>query len=171
MTNQSPNEFLYLQQLLSEGDTFKIRQLIIEPESTEYGACQFFLNNFKILFRTAKITPTKTGQFVTLWKRIEKGPIQPFDSSDSIDFFMISVRKENQFGFFIFPKAVLISKEIITGKKEGKRAIRVYPPWDITMSKQAQKTQKWQLDYFLEIKDEKLFNIELANQLFNNKLN
>jgi hypothetical protein len=84
---------------------------------------------------------------------------------------MISVRKENQFGFFIFPKAVLISKEIITGKKEGKRAIRVYPPWDITMSKQAQKTQKWQLNYFLEIKDDELFNIELANQLFNNKLN
>ncbi|MFQ6421766.1 MULTISPECIES: MepB family protein [unclassified Bacillus (in: firmicutes)] len=33
----------------------------------------------------------------------------------------------------------------------GKRAIRVYPPWDKTTSRQAQKTQAWQLEYFLEI--------------------
>ena len=32
----------------------------------------------------------------------------------------------------------------------GKRAIRVYPPWDTTISQQARKTQKWQLEYFLE---------------------
>ena len=33
----------------------------------------------------------------------------------------------------------------------GKRAIRVYPPWDNELNKQAQKTQAWQLNYFLEI--------------------
>ena len=66
---------------------------------------------------------------------------------------------------FVFPKSVLIAKEIVSDKKEGKRAIRIYSPWDITMSKQAQKTQKWQLDYFLEIQENNSLNIELANQL------
>ncbi len=146
-----PKEFICLEKLISEFDTLKISQTIVESESSEYGACTFTLNNSNILFRTAKITPTKIGQFVTLWKRVAQGPIQPFESSDSIDFFIISVRKEEHFGLFIFPKSVLIRKEIVSDKKEGKRAIRVYPPWDITNSKQAQKTQKWQLDYFLEI--------------------
>lgn len=30
-------------------------------------------------------------------------------------------------------------------------AMRVYPPWDKAINRQAQKTQKWQIDYFLEI--------------------
>nr|WP_315199120.1 MepB family protein [uncultured Flavobacterium sp.] len=146
-----PEDLILIQEILFDNSSFKITQPILEIESTEYGACRFVLNNSNILFRTAKITPTKTGQFVTLWKRINQGAIQPFDNTDSIDLFIISVRKDNHFGLFIFPKAVLISKEIVSDKKEGKRAIRVYPPWDITTSKQAQKTQKWQLDYFLEI--------------------
>jgi hypothetical protein len=146
-----PEEFLYIKSVLSELDNFEISQTIIEPESDKYGACRFLLNNSNILFRTAKITPTKTGQFVTLWKRINQGAIQPFDTTDAIDLFIISVRKDNHFGLFIFPKSVLITKEIVSDKKEGKRAIRVYPPWDSTPSKQAQKTQKWQLDYFLDI--------------------
>lgn len=29
--------------------------------------------------------------------------------------------------------------------------MRIYPPWDITDSRQANKTQAWQLMYFFEI--------------------
>lgn len=160
-----PKEFLYLKKLLSEIDNIEISQATVELESSEYGACRFVLNNSKILFRTAKITPTKTGQFVTLWKRINQGPIQPFDNTDRIDLFIISVRKDNHFGLFIFPKEVLISKEIVSNKKEGKRAIRVYPPWDITTSRQAQKTQKWQLEYFLEISASQSMSLNRAKSL------
>lgn len=152
-----PEEFLFVKKILSEIGNMKIGQVAAESESSEYGACTFELNNLNIRFRTAKITPTKTGQFVTLWKRIGKGPIQPFDSTDPIDFFLVSVRKDTRFGLFVFPKTILVAKEIVSDKKEGKRAIRVYPPWDTTASKQAQKTQKWQLGYFLEIQnDEKM---------------
>ena len=112
----------------------------------------FELNGFSIRFRVAKITPTKIGQFVTLWKRLENGPIQPFDSSDPVDFFIISTRQDDRFGQFVFPKAVLCKQDVLSIKGEGgKRALRVYPPWDITISRQAQKTQKWQMEYFLEI--------------------
>ena len=146
-----PKDLILIQEILFDICNFEISQPVLEAESSEYGACTFVLNNLNILFRTAKITPTKTGQFVTLWKRTKQGPIQPFDSTDPIDLFIISTRKDDHFGLFIFPKLILTTKEIVSDKKEGKRAIRVYPPWDITTSKQAQKTQKWQLDYFIKI--------------------
>ncbi|WP_261808054.1 MepB family protein [Paenibacillus sp. N3.4] len=110
------------------------------------------MNALSIRFRVARITPTKLGQFVTLWERIGNGPIQPYDVSDPVDFFVISARKGSAFGQFVFPKAVLCDQDIVSNKgKGGKRAIRVYPPWDNPTSRQAQKTQKWQLEYFLEI--------------------
>ena len=131
---------------------FKCSQPVIEPESTDYCACSFELNIFSVRFRVAKITPTKIGQFVTLWKRIKKEPIQPYDSTDPVDFFIINTRKDDRFGQFIFPKSILCQHDVFSvNGNGGKRAIRVYPPWDIAVNKQAQKTQKWQLEYFLEI--------------------
>ncbi|PVX46659.1 hypothetical protein C8C85_2525 [Flavobacterium sp. 103] len=161
-----PKDLILIQKILFDNCNFEINQPILEAESREYGACTFTLNNLNIRFRTSKITPTKTGQFVTLWKRINQGPIQPFDSTDPIDLFIVSTRKDNHLGIFIFPKSILINKEIVTDKKEGKRAIRVYPPWDITTSKQAQKTQKWQLDYFLEIQKDQTIDLKRAKLLF-----
>jgi hypothetical protein len=162
-----PNELIFIKEILFDGYNFKMTQPTLEVESKDYGACRFKLNNLEILFRTSKITPTKTGQFVTLWKRIEKGPIQPFDNTDCIDLFIISTRNKTLFGQFIFPMSILIEKGIISHQgKEGKRAIRVYPPWDVTTSKQAQKTQKWQLDYFLEVKQDQTIDLNRAKLLF-----
>lgn len=135
---------------------FKHSQLLKEIESEEYGAYTFQLNGLFIRFRVAKTTPTKVGQFVTFWKRIENGPIQPYDIDDQVDFFVISTRKNNQFGQFVFPKAVLCEQDILSMNGEGgKRAIRVYPPWEKSLNKQAQKTQRWQADYFLDIPHDK----------------
>jgi hypothetical protein len=53
-----------------------------------------------------------------------------------------------------------------TSKKEGKRAIRVYPPWDQANNVQAKKTQKWQLDYFLEIPSDKPINVDRVKLLY-----
>ncbi|MEO6523190.1 MAG: MepB family protein [Mucilaginibacter sp.] len=140
--------------------------LLMETESVEYGACIFKLNGLSVKFRVAKITPTKTGQFVTIWKREQGGPIKPFDESDEIDLIIISTRKENYFGQFIFPKAVLLRHGIISNKHVGgKRGIRVYPPWDVTTSAQAKKTQQWQLKYFLEIPFDKPLNEGIVRKL------
>lgn len=123
-----------------------------ESESKEYDACQFKLNGLNIICRSAKITSKKAGQFVTFWKRNGNGPIEPFHEEDPIDFFIVNVQAEDKFGQFVFPKSVLIEKGVITtSRKEGKKAIRVYPIWDVAKSKQAERTQKWQLDYFYEI--------------------
>jgi hypothetical protein len=121
-------------------------------ESKEYGACHFQLNKRSIICRNAKITPTKTGQFVTFWKRDKNGIIAPYNETDKLDFYVVNVQTESQLGQFVFPKTILIKHGIIsTSQKEGKRAFRVYPSWDITNNKQAQKTQAWQLHYFYEI--------------------
>jgi len=132
-----------------------------ESESQEYSAYRFQINNKNICYREAKITPTKTGQFVTLWKRNQSGIIEPFDDSDDIDFVIVNVRKDQNWGYFIFPKKTLLEKSIFsTPTKEGIRATRVYPPWDETASKQAQKTQKWQLEYFFNFSDQSKIDLE-----------
>ncbi|EMY77103.1 MepB protein [Leptospira weilii serovar Ranarum str. ICFT] len=129
----------------------QIKNLILEKESSDYGACNFELKSRKITFRVAKITPTKIGQFVTLWKRDADGtPIRPFDIQDAVDYFIILVYDQNRSGQFIFSKEALLQKGILTGDKEGKRGFRVYPPWNIPPNSQAEKTQSWQSEYFLE---------------------
>lgn len=124
----------------------------MEKESQEYFAHIFELNKQKVKFRMAKITPTKTGQFVTLWKRNENGITEPHNSNDEFEFYLIATRQAERFGVFIFDKTVLCENRILTSnKEEGKRGIRVYPNWCITENKQAIKTQIWQTKYFVEI--------------------
>lgn len=130
-----------------------------ETESQEYDACRFQLSGLNIISRSAKVTPKKVGQFVTFWKRSENGPIEPLHETDRFVFYIVNVRFGNHFGQFVFPKSILIKKGIIsTDKKEGKRAFRVYPSWDIAKNKQAERTQKWQFNYFYEINNSTDFN-------------
>ena len=139
---------------------FELADLIIHPESTEYEACSFKLHGKSIEYRTSKITPTKTGQFVTIWKRNKDGITEPFDFSDNFDFFIITSKSENKLGQFIFPKNLLVEKGIISQKsKGGKRGIRVYPPWDKVTNKQAEKTQSWQVKYFVSTDDDKSLHL------------
>lgn len=148
--------------------SFVISNLEIEPEGKEYSASRFELNGKKILCRTAKVTPKKVGQFVSCWKRNKEGITEPFSDTDMIDFYVIHVKSGNNLGQFVFPSSELISKGILsTEEKDGKRGFRVYPKWDKPVSKQAEKAQKWQLDYFLEINDSTDFK-KVAN-LYKNK--
>ena len=145
----------------------ELKNIVAALESQEYSAHDFQVEEKKVQFRVAKITPTKTGQFVTIWKRNEQGITAPFDVSDDFDFFIIATQKENNFGVFIFPKTVLHQNSILSDeKKDGKRGIRVYPPWDLTTNKQAQKTQLWQCDYFVALVEIKQIDVEKIKILF-----
>ena len=130
----------------------ELENITMEKESQEYFAHIFELNKQKVKFRMAKITPTKTGQFVAIWKRNENGMTEPHNSNDEFEFYLIATRQAERFGVFIFDKTVLCENRILTSNKgEGKRGIRVYPNWCITENKQAIKTQSWQTKYFVEI--------------------
>ncbi|CAM3313380.1 MepB family protein [Aequorivita lipolytica] len=144
----------------------KISDFQTEPESKEYSACQFKVNGQIVICRTAKITPKKVGQFVTFWKRSKVGITQPYSEKDNFHFYVINVERENRMGQFVFAKSILIAKGIVTTeKKDGKRGFRVYPCWDSPTSKQAEKTQRWQLDYFYEIGE--IINFEKVKKLYN----
>ena len=170
MINSKP---LHSELELIDKSVFKICGLELtniktEAESQEYFAHNFLLNRQNIKFRKAKITPTKIGQFVTIWKRNSKGITEPFDISDKFEFYIIATRQNEKIGLFIFPKAVLYENKILSDKTwGGKRGIRVYPIWDVTTNKQAQKTQLWQTKYFLDISPDKEIDLEKARNLLN----
>ncbi len=144
---------------------FTLTDFVVEKESKEYEGCNFKLNDLKIYFRKAKITPKKEGQFVTFYKRIQSGVIAPFDDEDDFQFLIVNVEFENQRGYFIFPKLLLAQKNILTTSiKDGKRAFRIYSPWDEPKNKQALTSQQWQLDCFTAASD--LQNYLLERNLF-----
>lgn len=148
--------------------SLEISDFKTESESKEYNACQYKLNGMTVLCRNAKITPKKVGQFVTCWKRNKSGITEPYSENDQIDFYVIITRTEKEFGQFVFPKSVLIKKGILsTENKEGKRGFRIYPKWDTATNKQAERTQKWQLDYFYEINSST--DLQRVYKLYNDK--
>ncbi|MDH6542461.1 MepB family protein [Streptomyces sp. SPB4] len=123
-----------------------------EAESAAYDACAFTLEGLAVRFRSARTTPTKAGQFVTVWKRSPGGPIAPFDVSDPVDLFVVSSRDGDGFGQFVLPVDALRRRGVVSvDGAGGKRAFRVYPPWVTTTSRQAERTQAWQLEYFLSL--------------------
>jgi hypothetical protein len=144
---------------------------VADEESAEYAAGSFMLNDSKVLYREAKITPAKAGLFVTLWKRIPGGPIAPFDITDSFDFVVISVQNRDQSGQFIFHKDLLALKGIVSShQKEGKRGFRLYPPWGETLNKQAQQTQRWQEMYYVDINQQDQADVQRLHALFGHEI-
>ncbi|MFA6915012.1 MAG: MepB family protein [Parachlamydiales bacterium] len=160
-------DLLEAQKAVYEPLGLHIKHYRCEFESQEYGAAEFEIDSKQIKYRKAKITPIKVGQFVTLWKREGTGPIMPFDLSDPVDLFIITVRTEQHFGQFIFPKTVLVEKGILsTNGVGGKRAMRVYPSWDFADNNKARKTQAWQLGYFFDFNNLNEMNLEAIKARF-----
>lgn len=70
----------------------------------------------------------------------------------------------------LYPKSVLVQQGILSKAGQGgKRALRVYPPWDPTSRRQTQNTQHWQLGYFLEIPHNKPLDRVRAQRLYQQK--
>ena len=63
----------------------KIKNLIVLNNNKEYSACEFTINNKKILFRKCKQTPKKIGHFVSIWIHNNDGKNIPYDIKDKYD--------------------------------------------------------------------------------------
>jgi len=167
--NELNSDLKMVKELIYDKCGFGLINLKVNSESVEYGACSFDLDENKMIHRVSKITPTKVGQFVTIWKRNKNSVTEPFDISDDFDFIAITSKSGDNIGQFIFPKLVLVDKGIITQNgKGGKRGIRVYPPWDTVTSKQAEKTQSWQTNYFVTIKNDNTTDFDLIRNILDN---
>lgn len=158
-------------QILQKANWLQISELNRDAECEEYEGYNFRLENKNVKYRKAKITPKKTGQFVTVWKRNAAGQTEPFHVDDDFDFYFIAVEKEKRFGVFVFPKRVLGERHILSdGQKEGKRGFRLYAEWDKPENKQAEKTKNWQCKYFIELGDDELENKERFERVFDSNL-
>jgi hypothetical protein len=126
---------------------------IPEDESLEYAAFRLTLDHQPTLFRLAKVTPKKQGQFVTLWKRSHRSePIAPIDTQDGILLVIILVEAPGHQGVFLFDRPILQAKNIFSiNGKGGKRAFRLYPPWTDPRASDAIQTQRWQLPFYRPI--------------------
>lgn len=139
--------------LIKKHNTADFSEYKDHVEANEYSGCEYFLNKQKYIQRTAKTTPKKVGQFVTLWKRNQHGITAPFSYEDDFDFVVILCFFEEKVGRFKFPKETLLKKNILStlsDQNSGKRGFRVYPSWDIPINRQAISTQNWQIEFFSE---------------------
>ncbi|MEU7164550.1 MepB family protein [Streptomyces morookaense] len=146
------DDLLSAKALVYEPGGFACSTPVPEPESAEYAACAFTVDGRSVRFRVARTTPTKAGQFVTVWQRSAEGPIRPFGAADGVDLFVISSRDDDGFGQFVFPRDVLVRRGIVSHDGSGgKRGFRVYPPWVTTTGRQARSTRAWQVDHFFHL--------------------
>lgn len=121
-------------------------------ENVDYGAYAFTVGGRAVISRVAKLTPRKIGLFVAVWDRSDDGSTRPLRAEDGMDFLVVSTREGANFGQFVFSLEGLVAHGIVSTSGEGgKRGFRVYPPWSLMSNAQAQRTQKWQSQYFVPI--------------------
>lgn len=166
-----PDDLKTLQDFLLQRLDVRCSSYTKDAECEEYTGYTCTIASWLVLYRKAKITPKKIGQFVTVWKRNEAGITAPFALEDSIDFYFILTEDQDQLGCFIFPTSALVKQGILTTpQKVGKRGFRVYPSWDTPTNKQAIKTQQQQLPYFLSLKDWNERTLALAQSILGLKM-
>ena len=154
------NIFEFLSIALNLDNVSMPKDIAYDSEAAEYGGCQFRLNDHSIIFRVAKITPKKMGQFVTLWTRGIDGIIKPLTLNTCSDLVIIKTQHEKNFGAFIFPKAELLRQDILAAdNQKGKLAFRLYPAWDTELNNNAIKTQLWQKEFFVTGKKDAKQNV------------
>lgn len=143
----------YVSKVIYEPNRIPVKSIKEEKQNAKYGAGIFQLSSRTVRFRVANITPNKVGQFVVCWEKDRNNKNQPYSYDEAPDLFVITTFKnDSEFGQFIFPKEVLLKQNILrSSSTKGKMGIRVYPSWDSPTNKQAIKTQKKQLPYFLDM--------------------
>ena len=145
----------YLEKIIYKPNHISIKDVKEEKQNQSYGGGTFSIYSKTIRFRVSKKTPKKIGQFVALWEKDENNKNRPFKYLNSTDLLIITTFKNDKdFGQFIFPKEILKTQNILkSDTTKGKMAIRVYPSWDNPISKKAIETQKWQLEYFIDMSE------------------
>ncbi|TFB98681.1 hypothetical protein E3O42_15045 [Cryobacterium adonitolivorans] len=130
-----------------------VEPAIAETDNGEYGAAVTRIGSQRLRFRVGKLTPTKVGLFVAVWRRSTTGATEPFPADD-VDLLVIITTEGQNAGQFVFPRSALQRHGIgsVAGVG-GKRGLRVYPPWSPTDNAQAIRTQKWQGEYFVDTRD------------------
>lgn len=142
-----------LNELVFKMNNLKLHRVLKEVYNEAYQAHTLYLDDKSIRYRKSKITPTKSGQFVSFWTKDENGKNRAYTDEESKDFLLIDCMSHNSHeGFFLFPKDALLKHDILkTMTEKGKMGMRVYPSWESVDNKTAFKTQCWQTEYFVDL--------------------
>lgn len=137
---------------LSQLPQSALQMVTPETQSSDYEAGLVLLESGLWRLRTARITPTKPGAFVALWRRLDDGNTAPFGADDPAVGLHVFVEEQNHFGVFQFAAEQLASLGISqTGQSPGKRGFRVYPSWSTDLNRQASRSQKAQSPAFRDL--------------------
>lgn len=120
-----------------------------EEQQSDYEAGVAELDGQLWRIRTARITPTKSGGFVAIWRRDETGTTTPFEPEAELQGLMVFISEDNRFGVFRFTMQHLERLGVLaSASAPGKRGFRVYPSWTSGLKGQAKKSQDAQLTAF-----------------------
>lgn len=123
-----------------------------EEQHSDYEAAVAILGAEAWRVRTARITPTKPGAFVAVWRRARDGSTQPFDVDGPTTGLIVLVEEEPRFGCFRFTTAHLDALGVVrSARRPGKRGFRVYPAWCSGLNTQAARTQRAQAPAFTDL--------------------
>ncbi|WP_404497710.1 MepB family protein [Arthrobacter sp. GAS37] len=124
----------------------------VEEQNNDYESGVARIGKEQWRIRTARITSTKPGAFVAVWKRGEGGSTRPFTAAESMSGLLVFVEEQGRFGVFQFTKAHLISLGYVSSDLHpGKRGFRVHPAWCTDLNPQASRTQSSQGVAFVEL--------------------
>ena len=123
-----------------------------EEQNSDYESGIVRIGTEQWRIRTARITPTKPGAFVAVWKRSENGMTRPFTADESMSGLLVFVAEKARFGVFKFTTADLVTLGYVSSDRyPGKRGFRVYPAWCTDLNSQASRTQRAQAAAFSEL--------------------
>ncbi|MDN5755954.1 MAG: MepB family protein [Arthrobacter sp.] len=124
-----------------------------EEQNSDYEAGNAPVSGQRWRLRTARVTPTKAGAFVAVWRRSEQGATEPFPADEEIAGLAVFVVEEDQRrGLFWFTAAHLRELGITSSQGHpGKRGFRVYPEWCTGLNRQASRTQAAQAPAFVRL--------------------
>ncbi|MCA0155259.1 MepB family protein [Tsukamurella sp. M9C] len=130
----------------------RLRAVTAETQGSDYEACTADIDGALWRVRTARITPTKPGAFVAVWRRGPDGETEPFDAGDPTAGLLVLVPDGPRFGAFAFPGEVLCALGVYSSSSSaGKRGFRLYPAWSTGLNPQAERTRAAQAPYFEQV--------------------
>lgn len=139
------DQFPALWRFVTAGDTdpgaVRLR-VTPEQQGSNYEAGVALIDGQLWRVRTARITPTKPGAFVAVWRRAESGDTEPFPETDTVMGLLVFVDDGPMSGVFRFSQAHLARLGVTSGPvRAGKRGFRVYPEWCAGLNPTAMKAQ------------------------------
>lgn len=129
-------------------------RLTPEPDNAAYSAAILTVGDVRLRVREARVTPTKPGAFVSVWRRSPHGGAEPFPAADAVAGLLVLVADSPLAGVFHFTPEHLAALGVTsTPTTPGKRGFRVYPPWCDGLNPQASRTQRAQAAAFINLTD------------------